>query len=457
MVHYNNPSKGPSNIKLLPLDSQEMDVGSRKIFISRCAEKQVTILTKAIFDSTSSRGMISMTYLPSGDKVHYGFSEQIEKNIVFSTQSQHNMKVDDQKSEKKKMKKKLKSQMKSSNGGTDECVKDVTIKKGVMIRSINEQNTPLKKDYETSFHEPSTDCPPTVEISPTMKNSDLENTEQVIVSPSMESSSCGAAVSPEQPVPTALKFQKESTKNDASIKKYFQQNKQIVETHKKRRSVETSSQGKNARSKIVKFTELPNKSVPRGSAVKVAADKGTQTSTSTESKCVHLNYYVIRVLPDLFSLKPFINITLVDVASALCNMHSVSTSDNILKKSYSVCHTSGDVLEDCNDVAFLHKGNNKSELLNEMKIPTSLCYRKSGTFSSVTQPWTNIDTGRRQFDERRKMIIHHRASHERLRNSLLSSVQDVIKNNDNIRESTSMVEKTISEYEDMLVSYIVRI
>lgn len=146
----------------------------------------------------------------------------------------------------------------------------------------------------------------------------------------------------------------------------------------------------------------------------------------------------------------------MDVASALCNMHSVSTSDNILKKSYSVCH-SEEVLEDCNNVAFLHKSNNKSEILNEMKIPTSLCYRKSGTFSSVTQPWTNVDTDRRQFDERRKMIIHHRASHERLRNSLLSRVQDVIKNNGNIRESTSMVEEIINEYEDMLVSYIARI
>lgn len=292
MVHYNNPTKGPSNIKLLPLDSQEMDVGSRKIFISRCAKKQVTILTKAIFDSISSRGMISMTYLPSGDKVQYGFSEPIEKNISFSTQSR-NMKVDEHKSEKKKMKKKLKAQTNSSYGGTDEGGNDV-IKNGVMIRSINEQNTPLKKDYETSFHEPSIDCPPTFEISPTIKNSDLENnTEQVIVSPSMESSSCGAAVSPEQPVPTALKFQKESTKNDTSIKKYFQQNKKLEETHKKRRNVENSSQGKNSRSKKVKFTELPNKSAPRGSAVKVAAKNDTQTSTSTESKCLHSNYFVI--------------------------------------------------------------------------------------------------------------------------------------------------------------------
>jgi hypothetical protein len=61
------------------------------------------------------------------------------------------------------------------------------------------------------------------------------------------------------------------------------------------------------------------------------------------------------------------------------------------------------------------------------------------------------------FDTRRKMIIHHRAAHERLRNSILASAREIMNSmtpNDGTRFSDIKITlaKTLQDYEVIMVS-----
>lgn len=132
----------------------------------------------------------------------------------------------------------------------------------------------------------------------------------------------------------------------------------------------------------------------------------------------------------------------VNVASALCIMSLPANGEENSKKNQSA--------RDVNDELKIEQRKIASQLLENVKKPVSLFYRKVGTFN--ISPSSTMDVSRRQFDERRKMIMHHRASHERFRNNVLSSIQGVINNTKQLKESRSMLDETIHEYEDMMVS-----
>ena len=141
-----------------------------------------------------------------------------------------------------------------------------------------------------------------------------------------------------------------------------------------------------------------------------------------------------------------------NVASALCQMQSAPICSYDWLQDKLQCASDRDSHE-C-DVDSFVTSNKESECLNKMKTPISLFYRKSGTFHSVSKLSTNVETSKRQFEERRKMIIHQRASHERLKNAFLINVQEIIKIKQPLRYAQDMLDNTITQYEDMLVSVI---
>lgn len=96
--------------------------------------------------------------------------------------------------------------------------------------------------------------------------------------------------------------------------------------------------------------------------------------------------------------------------------------------------------------------------LKRLDLSSFPTYRKSGTFTSIIQSSEPHGIIEKQFAERRNMIMNHRASHERLRNSVFSRVQELINTsgvtNDrkSIESTKSMVEAILCEHEQMKVS-----
>jgi len=234
MVHYNNSKSGKSHVRLLPFDLSGTDMIGRKICISHIDKKQVTILTKSVFDSSSSRGTISMNYVSNGDRVRYGFTEPNYQPMSMSTTLEKN-------------------RIKNTNTATT-----ITPKKSHL----------LLEDGEGGIeHSLSDGYVPTIGESPTATNSSTGN----VISPSSD----GVAVSPDQPAPKSLAFQnEEASKNGASIKKYLQNEK-----GKKRKNTDARKESKNkkVKSKKVKFTGVPDSKV-------VSVAKEAKKPTTKEPK-----------------------------------------------------------------------------------------------------------------------------------------------------------------------------
>lgn len=132
----------------------------------------------------------------------------------------------------------------------------------------------------------------------------------------------------------------------------------------------------------------------------------------------------------------------MDAASALCNLQLAKNPGRIESD------------EDRNDLG--------SSIVELKKLDLSFfpSYRKSGTFTSIISSTEPKNISDKQFSERRNMMMHHRASHERLRNSMFSRIQDVINEVGTISEkrtfetAKSLVEATLTEYERMKVSAV---
>ena len=132
----------------------------------------------------------------------------------------------------------------------------------------------------------------------------------------------------------------------------------------------------------------------------------------------------------------------MDAASALCNLQLAKNSGR------KECD------EDRNDLS--------SSIMVSKKLDLSSfpSYRKSGTFTSFINSTESKNISDKQFSERRIMMMHHRASHETLRNSMFSRIQEVINDVGISSErrtfefAKSLVEATLTEFERMKVSAV---
>lgn len=99
--------------------------------------------------------------------------------------------------------------------------------------------------------------------------------------------------------------------------------------------------------------------------------------------------------------------------------------------------------------AIIYKPLTTKLLLKSFTTPFTIMYQKSGTFQLAPSLTDNLC--QRHFEERRKMICHHRFFHEKLRDAINLSVQD-IKNGTKMKDAKSAFDETLSEYENILVS-----